>query len=138
MNDGTTLRKGIAGADLSAEANMYKAVYLDSGDGYKVKLWTNTQVAAGTEAYGVLVQTGKDDKPVVVAVAGRVRMRCGAALNAGQLIAADSASRAIAATATKPVLGRVVQVLEGGTSYISSVDDLVDVDLFPGMGIVAP
>lgn len=91
-----------AGADLSSTGeNLF--VYFDSSDGYKVKLLTDPHT---TKPWGVLQNSPADDARAKVRRDGLASVIAGGAINPGDYITVNSASKAIKAIPGDVVFGR--------------------------------
>lgn len=106
----------IAGADLSAAANLHKFV----------KQGTNPRevvlCGAGENAIGVLKTLGKAGESVAVQIAGRCPVQADAALaTVGTKVMSSADGQAAAATATNHVLGMTDEVASAAGHEISII-----------------
>src|SRR4051794_8128777 len=88
-----------AGADLSAAANLYKVVKLDSS-GNAVLTAAITDVS-----FGILQDLGKQGQPVPVAVGGISKAKAGATIAAGAPVATKADGTLQTAATTQYVIG---------------------------------
>jgi hypothetical protein len=87
------------GADLSADSNVYKVVKFNT-DGKVVAVAAITDVPAG-----VLYDTAKADRVVPLAVGGIAKVKAGATIAAGALVATKADGTLQTAVATQYVIG---------------------------------
>lgn len=119
---------GVAGADLSADTNLFKAVYSDGTDSEKFKLAIDPSSPA---IVGILQNTPADDAEARVVIEGTTTAIAGGAIEPLDLITVGPLGKVVKATDADHVIGWYVPDTYDG-AYTDAQDGMeIQVELFP-------